>query len=166
MQIRLKLLATASDSSAWRSGAAAHPSVAMKANMVAMLGSSIAAPFATPTIEASPIWTDESFVVVSVVRIAVAKAPGSVVSLSFAAATPATTRSTGSTTPIGPVEATRTSSTSQDRAFAAAAAVVSTATSPSAPVHALALPLFTTMARAFFPKRARDHLTQAAAAPF
>ena len=57
-------------------------------------------------------------------------------------------QSAGSGSPITPVEARKTSCAAQPKRWAAAAAVRSTASTPAAPVKALALPELTTMARA------------------
>src|SRR5262245_30292381 len=64
--------------------------------------------------------------------------------------------------PITPVEARNTSLGRQPRALAAKAAVIFVASRPFFPVNALALPEFTTRARAAPPaSRARHHSTGA-----
>jgi hypothetical protein len=59
--------------------------------------------------------------------------------------------------PITPVEASRTSSAAQSSACAAASAVAAAAPSPAALLQTLALPAFTTSARALPAGRSRRH---------
>ncbi len=66
-------------------------------------------------------------------------------------------RSTASTSPITPVEATITCLAGHPTSFAAAAAVAAQASRPARPVNTLALPAFTTTARARPPASAARH---------
>ena len=74
--------------------------------------------------------------------------------------------SCGSTSPITPVEARKTSVGSQPTSFAAASAERRAASSPARPVKTLALPAFTTTARAVPPARALRHQSTGAPGHF
>ena len=128
-------------------------SVKMNASMVAMSGAIMPAPLAMPLIVtlALPSFTVAvaTFGKVSVVMIAFAapiQSSGLAVSASVASTPSNLVASSGS--PMTPVEAKNTSLTLQPTAFAAICAVSAVDCLPVLPVKALALPEFTTSARA------------------
>ena len=124
------------------------------ASIVAMFGSSIAAPLATPPmVKVSPSSVVPVAMVVlgtvSVVMIARAAAgPPFTARAAASAGMAGVIRSMGSGKPIRPVEQTRTSSGEQPSASAVRAHISSASALPAAPVAALALPLFRTTAAA------------------
>ena len=77
--------------------------------------------------------------------------------LACSAGSAATSLSCGSTSPITPVEATNTCFGGQPTSLAAAAAVAAQVSRPALPVNTLALPAFTTTARALPPASAARH---------
>ena len=144
-------------------------SVNTKDSMVAISGAIMPAPLAMPLMVtlALPSFTVAvaTFGKVSVVMIALAASiqwSGVAASVSVASTPSNLVASSGS--PITPVEARNTSPVVQPTAFAAICAVSAVDCLPVLPVKALALPEFTTSARAFDPPRpslARHHSTGA-----
>src|SRR3954467_6218870 len=129
-------------------------SVVTNASMVAMFGSIMPDPFAIPPTRNVPralvISTDAALGNGSVVMIArAASLPPQGARAAAAEAIPRVTFSISSATPITPVEATSTSGTLQPTVDAVRAAIASACRMPSAPVHAFAHPLLTTIARAW-----------------
>ncbi len=153
MVTALKVSSTPLFNSDWSAPAAIGASVNTNASMVAISGAIMPAPLAMPLIVtfALPSFTVAvaTFGKVSVVMIALA-APSHSSGAACAASVPSTplnlVASSGS--PITPVEARNTSLGLQPRALAAMAAVRVVACRPVLPVKALALPEFTTSARA------------------
>ena len=132
--------------------------------MVAMSGWIMPDPLATPTSSTvrppTSARADAPFGKVSVVPIARATCSQLAGGAAAASASPASALSTGSGTPMTPVEDTNTSSGAQPVIHATLAAIASTASRPAAPVKALALPAFTTSARARpWGSAARHHST-------
>ena len=105
--------------------------------------------------------------VVMIARAASAPWPASAPSAPNAAGSPRRIFSIGSATPMTPVDATSTCSAGQPTRRAVSSAMSRATCSPSSPVHALAQPLLTMIARAAPPERARcsrDTTTGAACA--
>ncbi len=149
--IALNDVATPSRTSVRKTGADTRASVRTCTRSVAMSGAIIPAPFAMPAMVTlvPPTRTVRvaTFGNASVVIIACAarqNPPSS--SDSIAAATPRRMGSAGSTTPILPVEHGSTASTAMPSAAATCAHAAFATRMPAVPVHALALPLFVTIA--------------------
>src|SRR5689334_3741401 len=126
-------------------------SVVMNPSIVAMFGSIIPDPFAIAPTTNDPrdvvTRTECSFGNGSVVMIARAASPPLPrASAEHACWIPGMTRSIGSPTPMTPVDATRTCSGGHPSASATCSVIRFAFASPSAPVHAFAHPLLTTMA--------------------
>jgi hypothetical protein len=125
-------------------------SVATKPSMVAMSGLIMPAPLAMPVTTAWPLlsfsFLEKALGTVSVVMIASAADAQSALSKS-AFASAATMRSAGSGSMITPVENGSTCDASQPRWPESASQTRAARFRPSAPVPALALPVFTTKAR-------------------
>ena len=137
----------------WSTDAGIAASVKTKPSMVPMFGMIMPEPLAMPAMTTSvppiDVLRDDPLGKVSVVMMASAAAgQSSGVSAATALGRQPVMQSTGSGSPITPVEARKTSRSAQPKRRAAAAAVRSTASTPAAPVKALALPELTTMARA------------------
>ena len=167
MVTALKVSSTPFLSSDCSAAAVIGASVNTKASMVAMSGAIIPAPLAMPLMVtvARPSFTVEvaTLAKVSVVMMALA-APIHSPGVACCASAPSTplnlVASSGS--PITPVEARNTSPTLHPTALAAISAVSAVACRPVLPVNALALPEFTTSARARpRPSLARHHSTGA-----
>ena len=167
MVTALKVSSTPLFSSDCSAPARIGASVNTKASMVAMSGAIMPAPLAMPLMVtlALPSFTVAvaTFGKVSVVMIALAasiQSPGAAVSASVPSTPSNLVASSGS--PITPVEARNTSLGLQPTALAAIEAVSVVACRPVLPVKALALPEFTTSARAWpRPSLARHHSTGA-----
>ena len=167
MVTALKVSSTPAFSSDCSAAEDSGASVNTNDNMVAMSGMIMPAPLAMPLMVtlALPSFTVAvaTFGKVSVVMIAFAaliQSPGWAVSASVASTPSNLVPSSGS--PITPVEARKTSLVEQPTAFAAIEAVSAVDCLPVLPVNALALPEFTTSARAApRPSLARHHSTGA-----
>ena len=130
-------------------------SVVMMANIVAMLGPIIPAPFARPAkliFSLAPNSNELKFVFgpLSVVRIALdafSKSESSLFSSLAATPIPLVILSIGSKCPMTPVERTRTWFVCAPIALAAKTAICSLSSMPCCPVQALALPELMTTAR-------------------
>ena len=144
---RSKLTRVASRRAASRASAGRSASVVITTSIVASPGASMPAPLAMPpTDQPSPNAT-ACLETVSVVMIAVAaSAPPSALSAAHAASTPGRSLSIGSRSPISPVEQTATLSVMRPSRSATREAVAAESAKPSAPVHALAPPEFSTTA--------------------
>ena len=153
---RLKLPATAARRMSCNSAGSAAASVVSTASIVAMFGSSIAAPLAMPPTVKPPPSTVTSLGTVSVVIMALAASPPP---RACRAATtrgmPAAMTSIGNSKPIRPVEHTSTWSLSQPSDSALSAHMRWASASPCCPVAALALPLLRMTATASPPERSR-----------
>ena len=160
--VQLKLASTPFFSSACIAAAGSLASVNTKHSIVAMSGAIIPLPLAMPLIRtsASPILAVRvaAFGKVSVVMMprAAASQPSSR-RPACSAGSAATSFSCGSTSPITPVEAMNTCFAGQPTSFAAAAALAAQASRPALPVNTLALPAFTTTARALPPGSEARH---------
>ena len=140
----LKVPSTARLSAAESTSGDACASVVRTASIVAMFGAIIPAPLAIPPTRKVPPSRVTCFGCVSVVRIAVAAAvawSGERPRPPTRAGAAASMVSIGRAKPMRPVEQTSTSSTPAPSGPATAAAMRSAATSPAAPVAALAQPL-------------------------
>ncbi len=141
--------------------ASRRASVVSTASIVAMFGSSIAAPLATPpmvNVPPSSVVPVSAVVLGTVSVVMIARAAAGPPSSARAAATVGMAGmilSMGSGKPMRPVEQTRTSCGEQPSASAVRAHIVSASVLPAAPVAALALPLFRTTAAARPPVVAR-----------
>ena len=156
----LKLSSTTRLSAPPRTSGDTRASVVRKPSIVAMRGSIMPDPFAMPPTRKVPAAVSTLTAcdlgngsVVMIARVA-ASAPATESSRA-AASMPARTFAGSSWTPITPVDATSTCSGRHPRASAAAAAMSRATVIPAAPVHALAHPLFTTIACASPPLSAR-----------
>ena len=90
-----------------------------------------------------------------IARAASAPSAGAEPSAAKVAGSPLRIFSIGSETPMTPVDATSTCSSGHSTSRAVSLVISRAACSPSSPVHALAQPLLTTMARVAPPERAR-----------
>jgi hypothetical protein len=160
--VQLKLRFTPRLSMSCSSAGGICASVAMKHSIVAMSGAIMPLPLAMPVMRTGvpPMSATrvEAFGKVSVVmmpRAASSHASGR--TLVCRAGNAATSFSCGKTSPITPVLATNTSCGEQSSSPATAFAVAATASAPARPVNTLALPAFTTTARARPPARPSRH---------
>jgi hypothetical protein len=153
MVMRLKLWSAASRTKACTSAGSITASVATNPSMVAMFGRIMPAPLAMPvTVTVRPpmvTWRDAALGNVSVVMMPSAACPQfDGFRSASAAGRPAMMRSIGSVSMITPVENGSTSWRSTPSCVASASHTAFARARPSAPVPALALPVFTTIARA------------------
>ena len=155
---QLNVLSVTRDSAGCSAVASTGASVVRKASNVAMSGWIIPAPLAVPptVYVTGPTLKVASATLATVSVVMIARATSSPADGdmdSAAARIPRTTRSIGITRPITPVLHTRTSLGSRSRASPAVVHMTSASRNPCAPVHALALPAFTTIAEIGVPRR-------------
>ena len=151
--VQLKLASTPRRSMVCSASGGSLASVNTKHSIVAMSGAIIPLPLAKPLMRtlASPICATLVAALGNVSVVMMARAAASHASsprLACSAGSAAVSRSTGSVSPITPVEATNTCRAGQPSSLPAASAVAAQASRPARPVNTLALPAFTTTARA------------------
>ena len=160
--VQLKLASTPRRSSPSSTEAGSFASVNTKHSMVAMSGAIMPLPLANPWMvtSVSPMRAVRTAAFGKVSVVMMPRAAASQASSASAACRPgraAVSRSCGSTSPITPVLASMTSRGLQPTSFAAASAEARAASAPARPVNTLALPAFTTSARARPPFSAARH---------
>ena len=160
--VQLKLRSVPLRSMVCMASAGSLASVKMKHSIVAMSGAIMPEPLAKPLMRTvvSPIWAVRVAPLGKVSVVMMPRAASSHAVSSRPCCRPgnaATSFSCGSTSPMTPVEARNTCFTGQPSSLAAACAVAMQVCAPALPVNTLALPAFTTTARALPPFSAARH---------